>query len=330
MAAISPQAAKIRFTYRTKKVEQSAPPPRKTEVVPTMRIIGLNFPVEKHAEYFQSQAERRASVGACLICEKSPLLLERITRIAGQLGLPIVPRDQATNYDYILQFSTNKIQLATIEKPPLFNNSGPIYCDFAGGTAEYRRTQGKYSRKSPIARAVSVPGKTFEETHVVDATGGLGVDAFTLAFLGFKVTVIERDPIIYTLLQDGYQRGVQCQDTKKVLERMTLIHSDSFDYFNSVLSRPPSENDVDVVFLDPMYPLKDKVALPKKAMMIARRFLPKTSSLEEFIEISRKVSKYKVVLKRPYYEKSQNPETTTYSGRSTNFEVYASHNRSNE
>jgi hypothetical protein len=69
----------------------------------------------------------------------------------------------------------------------LFNNSGPIYADFVGGTAEYRKTyvysfnltililiarQGKYSKKSPIARAVSVTGKTFEETHVVDATGG--------------------------------------------------------------------------------------------------------------------------------------------------------------
>lgn len=330
MAAISPQA-KIRFTYRTKKVEKPASLPRKIEVVPTMRILGLNFPVEKHADYFRGQSERRAAVGACLICEKSPILLERITKIAGQLGLPIVPRDQSTNYDYMLQFSTNKIQLATVEKPPLFNNSGPIYCDFAGGTAEYRRTQGKYSRKAPIARAVSVAGKTFEETHVVDATGGLGVDAFTLAFLGFKVTVIERDPIIYTLLQDGYQRGVQCKETKEVLERMTLVHSDSFDYFNNILARAPSENDVDVVFLDPMYPLKDKVALPKKSMMIARRFLPKTSSLEEFIEISRKVSKHKVVLKRPYYEKSQNSETTTFSGRSTNFEVHASqHNKNNE
>ncbi len=76
MAAISPQATKIRFTYRT-KLEKPAPPPRKAEVVPTMRIIGLNFPVEKHAEYFQSQSERRAAVGASLICEKSPLLLER-------------------------------------------------------------------------------------------------------------------------------------------------------------------------------------------------------------------------------------------------------------
>jgi 16S rRNA (guanine1516-N2)-methyltransferase len=49
---------------------------------------------------------------------------------------------------------------------------------------------------------------------------------------------------------------------------MTLIHADSFDYFanlnNNGIAKP------DVIFLDPMYPLRDKVALPKKSMMIAR------------------------------------------------------------
>jgi hypothetical protein len=48
---------------------------------------------------------------------------------------------------------------------------------------------------------------------------------------------------------------------------MTLVHGDSFDYFANLSQK---ENHVDVIFLDPMYPLKDKVALPKKAMMIAR------------------------------------------------------------
>jgi hypothetical protein len=78
MAAISPQSPKIRFSFRTKKLDKVAPAPKKPVVVaPTMRIMGLNFPAEQHADYQKSQAERRASVGACLICEKSPIYLER-------------------------------------------------------------------------------------------------------------------------------------------------------------------------------------------------------------------------------------------------------------
>jgi hypothetical protein len=78
LMAVSPQS-KIRFSYLTKKldVQNMAVAPKATEIVPTMRIMGLNFPVEKHAEYYKNQAERRAAVGACLICEKSPLHLDR-------------------------------------------------------------------------------------------------------------------------------------------------------------------------------------------------------------------------------------------------------------
>ena len=37
--------------------------------------------------------------------------------------------------------------------------------------------------------------------HIVDATAGLGRDAFLLASLGAKVTLIERSPMMYELLK---------------------------------------------------------------------------------------------------------------------------------
>lgn len=55
---------------------------------------------------------------------------------------------------------------------------------------------------------------------------------------------------------------------------------------------------------------------------IFRRFLPKTAGLEEFIEFARRYCKHKVVLKRPYYETSDNPDTKKFKGRSTNFEIF--------
>jgi 16S rRNA (guanine1516-N2)-methyltransferase len=315
----------LQVTHLGTKVE-SVPQRKKetkSDTVPTARIIGLNFPLEKHAEYYKNQGERRASIAACHISpETTPFYKKRLHHIAEtQLGLKVIPYSEAKDYDFILQFSTSKIQLTTIEKAPLFNKFGPVFADFVSGIANYRRRHGKYTPKSPIIRAVSVPGKTFEETHVVDATGGLGVDSFTLAFMGFKVTLIERDPIIFTLLQDGYQRGLQSDEIKEVLSRITLVNEDSFDYLKRLYGDGTKEMP-DVIYLDPMYPHRDKVALPKKTMILARRFLPQTAGLEEFVESTRHYCKHKVVLKRPYYETSDNPETKKFKGRSTNFEIF--------
>jgi len=316
----------LQVTHLGTKVEP--PSQRKkeptVEIVPSARIIGLNFPPDKHAVYYKNQGERRASIAACHISpETSPFYMNRIRHIGEtQLGLKIIPFAEAKNYDFILQFSTSKIQLATIEKAPLFNKFGPVFADFVSGIADYRRRHGKYTPKSPIIRAVSVPGKTFEETHVVDATGGLGIDSFTLAFMGFKVTLIERDPIIFTLLQDGFQRGLQCKEIKAVLSKITLVNEDSFDYLKRVYGNGKDTIDMpDVIYLDPMYPHRDKVALPKKTMILARRFLPQTAGLEEFLEFTRHYCKHKVVLKRPYYETSENPDTKKFKGRSTSFEI---------
>jgi len=316
----------LQVTHLGTKVEPSSQRKKESyETVPSARIIGLNFPLEKHAEYYKNQGERRASIAACHISpETSPFYKNRLHHIAEtQLGLKVIPFTEAKDYDFILQFSTSKIQLATIEKAPLFNKFGPVFADFVSGIANYRRTHGKYNPKSPIIRAASVPGKTFEETHIVDATGGLGVDSFTLAFMGFKVTLIERDPIIFTLLQDGYQRGLQCKEIKEVLSKITLVNEDSFDYLKRLYGNgKDTEGMPDVIYLDPMYPHRDKVALPKKTMILARRFLPQTAGLEEFLEFTRHYCKHKVVLKRPYYETSENPETKKFKGRSTIFEIF--------
>ena len=60
---------------------------------------------------------------------------------------------------------------------------------------------------------------------VVDATAGLGRDAFVLASLGCRVTLIERSPVVAALLQDGLARaGQDPGDRPWVRERMHLLH----------------------------------------------------------------------------------------------------------
>lgn len=87
--------------------------------------------------------------------------------------------------------------------------AGPVYADFTSGRTAHRHLHGHFDSSSPIVRACSISGKPISSVRILDATAGLGVDAFTLASLGFNVTVVERDIIIYALLADAFHRAKQ-------------------------------------------------------------------------------------------------------------------------
>jgi 16S rRNA (guanine1516-N2)-methyltransferase len=105
----------------------------------------------------------------------------------------------------------------------------PIYSDFVHGKLYYRRKFGD-NRRAPMIRAISASEKPLKETTVLDATGGLGKDAFIMAALGCKVTVVEQNPIIWALLQNGYQRGKEDPETAEILSRMSVVRGDSRQY----------------------------------------------------------------------------------------------------
>src|SRR5688572_20080391 len=84
------------------------------------------------------------------------------------------------------------------------NAPGPIYADFLTGAAAHRRLHGG-GRGQPIARAIGLkPG--VKPPSVIDATAGLGRDAFVLACLGCEVTLLERSPTVAALLRDALER----------------------------------------------------------------------------------------------------------------------------
>ena len=56
-----------------------------------------------------------------------------------------------------------------------------------------------------IAKAVGIAQGV--RPQVLDATAGLGKDAFVLASLGCQMTLIERQPLIAALLEDGLARA---------------------------------------------------------------------------------------------------------------------------
>src|SRR6478672_12792284 len=97
--------------------------------------------------------------------------------------------------------------------------------DFAGGAVGYRFRRGG-ERGHPLVRAAGI--KRDRIPTIVDATAGLGRDAFLLASAGATVTLIERSAEVHALLKDALARAAaESSELAEVIARMTLIPGDA-------------------------------------------------------------------------------------------------------
>ncbi|GAA0349892.1 16S rRNA (guanine(1516)-N(2))-methyltransferase RsmJ [Morganella psychrotolerans] len=181
------------------------------------------------------------------------------------------------------------LELRKCDEPKL----GGIRVDFAGGTMAHRRRFGG-GRGEAVAKAVGI--KKSYVPSVVDATAGLGRDAFVLASLGCRVRMIERHPVVAALLDDGLQRAYQDSEIGSWMrERMVLIHASGIDALADI--SPPPE----VVYLDPMYPHRQKSALVKKEMRVFQSLVGADEDADKLLTPALALATRRVVVKRPDY-----------------------------
>jgi hypothetical protein len=94
-----------------------------------------------------------------------------------------------------------------------------------------------------------------EDFHVIDATTGLGRDAFLLAASGCRVTMLERNPLLSYLVGSAIEPVIRDAPAliSDVLGRMRVVnssHPEFFEHSDSVAKAPEM---ADVIYLDPMY-----------------------------------------------------------------------------
>jgi 16S rRNA (guanine1516-N2)-methyltransferase len=173
-----------------------------------------------------------------------------------------------------LEFARGRLQLRdTREGAP-----GAIFVDANSDDIKRRVRAG---RELPLLKAVL--GKA-GAGRVVDATAGLGRDSFVLAYTGVKVVAIESNPVISALLGDGIDRSR--------LENLTVTQGDSKELLREVAAGA-------VVYLDPMFPARQKQAAVKKEMQYLQQLeLPETNE-QELIDAARSGGAIKIVIKRP-------------------------------
>lgn len=188
-----------------------------------------------------------------------------------------------------LVLTPTHLELRKRDEPKL----GGIFVDFVAGGMAHRRKFGG-GRGEAVAKAVGIKGSYLPD--VVDATAGLGRDAFVLASVGCRVRMLERNPVVAALLEDGLNRGYADAEIGPWLrERLQLIHASSLTGLADITPRPQ------VVYLDPMFPHKQKSALVKKEMRVFQSLVGPDLDADGLLEPARKLAIKRVVVKRPDY-----------------------------
>ena len=193
---------------------------------------------------------------------------------------------------------------------------GPVRVDFVEGQAAHRRQFGGGNGQM-IAKAVGIAQGV--RPRVLDATAGLGKDAFVLASLGCEMSLIERQPLIGALLEDGLARGTQDFDVAPIVARMKLLKGNAIDVMLNWQGEPPQ-----VIYLDPMFPHREKTALVKKEMRLFRPLVGDDPDAPALLAAALALASHRVVVKRPRKAPCiEGPKPShALDGKSSRYDIY--------
>lgn len=242
----------------------------------------------------------------------SPLLQAAAHQLATAFHLPLV--------EY-LPLETSLFLHLTAERLELQDQQTkikPIYVDFIKGEIGYRRRHGG-GRQQALAKAIGL--KHGATPTVIDATAGLGREAFILANLGCDVQMIERSPIIAALLHDGLQRAQQDFEIGTLItQHLHLIHDDAQHW----LCQLPADQYPQIIYLDPMYPPRHKSALVKKEMRLFRQLVGEDLDASQLLDQALICAQRRVVVKRPQWAPSlgNHPPSFNICSENTRFDIY--------
>ena len=182
-----------------------------------------------------------------------------------------------------------------------------------------------------LMKAAKVKGAN--APRAVDATAGFGEDALLMAAAGFDVQLYEADPVIAALLADGLERAAADAQLAPFVARMHLTQGDSVAALralaNANCEQPDSEDSAtgelsaiqqpaylatsereaagapaptaapDVIYLDPMFPARQKSAAVKKKFQLLHHLEQPCADEEALVQAALAVHPRKVVIKRP-------------------------------
>jgi 16S rRNA (guanine1516-N2)-methyltransferase len=162
------------------------------------------------------------------------------------------------------------------------------------------------------AKTADAPGRA------IDATAGMGEDSFLLAAYGYEVTMYEQNPVIAALLRDALRRAKKQVVLKDIVCRMHLVEGNSID----LLAK--QADPVDLIYLDPMFPARQKSGLINKKLQLIQKMEPPCGEEEALFAAAISANPSKIIVKRPLkspHLAGKNPNYTL-NGKAIRYDCY--------
>ncbi len=178
----------------------------------------------------------------------------------------------------------------------------------------HRVTEGRLQHEM-----LSRVAKTDEKgLNAIDATAGMGEDGFLIAALGYEVTLYEQNPVIAVLLKDAIRRAKKHPVLKEIAMRMHVVEGDSVELM------PKSMDKIDLIYLDPMFPKRQKSGLINKKLQLIQKLEPPCSAETDLFNAAVEAGPGKIVVKRPLkspFLDGRNPNYTL-KGKAIRYDCY--------
>ncbi len=270
-----------------------------------MRIASGRKRVGKIIRHCDKAPQTSLTLPLVAAADADPASLRTVDEWLATAAFDTPPRD-----GLYLTADSKGLALCRAGRPPV-----SMRAEFLRGAQGFRIARQGHQREA-IARACGIGAGSCP--RVVDATAGLGRDAFVLAATGAQLTLLERSPVVYALLIDGLRRAGS-GGAIDIVSRMTPLHADATQWL-----RDHGANDApDTVYLDPMYAGRRRAAAGKELTLL-QALVGQPESDADLFEAARATARERVVVKRHRRAPALAGVAPDYqlTGRSTRFDIY--------
>ena len=204
-----------------------------------------------------------------------------------QLNLDLVlPFEKLKSDNAIFDYVNGQLVLHLL----LDNKPDKLRFDLAQGEVALRAA--KVSKSNEVV-AKAIGCKSHYRPKVLDATAGMGRDSLIMAMLGCEVIMHERNMAIYQLLNNALVRLKESPEfNSDIFSRLSLYQKNSTDEIET-------KDNIDVIYLDPMFPERKKSALVKKEMRLFKLIAGEDPDADELLISSLQMKVKRIVVKRP-------------------------------
>ena len=191
------------------------------------------------------------------------------------------------------------------------NPSNYLNIDFLSGSMGWRLKRADHERL--LKKTL---GKNIDTLTIFDGTAGFLSDAMIFLAQGHKIIACEQSKIVYLLVKDALARA---KGKIPYLQNLEFLNDNSIEAFKKL-------NNIDLVYLDPMYPETKKKALGSGNINLIKNIL-EIEKIENKGDLLfhdfKKLNYKKIVLKRPIKANKIDLNINyQVKGKSTRYDIY--------